>query len=41
MSFTEGDKLIVIDRSDADWWKVESDGVVYVVPAAYVEVAEG
>lgn len=40
LPFAEGDKLTVIDRSDADWWKVEQDGLVFIVPAGYVELAE-
>ncbi|KAG6334877.1 hypothetical protein ID866_4218 [Astraeus odoratus] len=41
LSFAEGDVLIIVDRSEPDWWKAERDGLVYVVPAAYVEIAEG
>jgi len=41
LPFAEGDVLIVIDRSDADWWKVEQDGLVFIVPAGYVELVEG
>jgi len=37
----EGDALMIVDRSEADWWKAERDGRVYVVPAAYVELIEG
>lgn len=38
LSFHEGDKLAVVDKSDPDWWKVEKDGAILLVPAAYVEV---
>ena len=41
LPFAEGDTLIVIDRSDADWWKVEQDGLVFIVPAGYVALVEG
>lgn len=41
LPFAEGDALIVIDRSDADWWRVERDGLVFIVPAGYVELVEG
>lgn len=41
LPFAEGDTLAVIDRSDRDWWKVERDGLVFIVPAGYVEVVEG
>ncbi|OBZ75962.1 Actin cytoskeleton-regulatory complex protein pan1 [Grifola frondosa] len=40
LSFAEDDKLAIIDRTDADWWKAERDGVVFIVPAAYLEVVE-
>lgn len=41
LPFAEGDTLTVIDRSDVDWWKVEQDGLVFIVPAGYMELAEG
>ena len=41
LPFAEGDTLTTIDRSDADWWKVEKDGLVFIVPAGYVELLEG
>lgn len=41
LPFAEGDTLIVINRSDADWWKVEQDGLVFIIPAGYVELIEG
>ncbi|KAI6009637.1 hypothetical protein F5J12DRAFT_935062 [Pisolithus orientalis] len=40
LSFNEGDVLIIVDRVESDWWRAERDGVVYAVPAAYMEVAE-
>ncbi|KAI6004726.1 hypothetical protein EDD15DRAFT_1017322 [Pisolithus albus] len=40
LSFTEGDVLTIVDRLESDWWRAERDGVVYAVPAAYVEVSE-
>ena len=41
LSFEEGDVLAIVDRSEHDWWKVEKDGKIYVVPAAYLEVVDG
>jgi actin cytoskeleton-regulatory complex protein PAN1 len=38
LPFTEGDTLSIVDRSDGDWWKAEKDGVVFIVPAAYLEL---
>ena len=40
-SFDEGDELTIIDKSDAEWWKTEQNGVVLIVPAAYLEDVEG
>ena len=41
LPFAEGDELNIVDRSDADWWKAEQSGVVFIVPAAYLEAVEG
>lgn len=41
LPFAEGDVLSIIDRSEGDWWKADKDGVVFVVPAAYLEVIDG
>jgi hypothetical protein len=41
MSFKEGDELTIVDKSDVDWWKAEQGGVIFIVPAAYLEVVEG
>lgn len=38
MSLSEGQNLAVVDTSDPDWWKVERDGAILLVPAAYVEI---
>ncbi|KAI0657182.1 hypothetical protein C8Q70DRAFT_1005943 [Cubamyces menziesii] len=40
LPFSEGDQLTIVDRSDADWWKAEQGGVVFIVPAAYLSVAD-
>ncbi|KAG8932121.1 hypothetical protein FRC01_000235 [Tulasnella sp. 417] len=40
MSFSEGDTLDIIDRSEADWWKTEKEGSVLIVPASYLELHE-
>lgn len=41
LPFAEGDELSIIDRGEADWWKAERDGIVFIVPAAYLEIVEG
>jgi len=38
LPFAEGDELDVVDTSEADWWKVEKAGVVFIVPASYLEL---
>ena len=38
LPFAEGDKLTVVDISDNDWWKVEKDGMIFIAPAAYLEL---
>jgi hypothetical protein len=41
LPFTEGDELTVIDMNEEEWWKTEQGGVVFIVPAAYLETVEG
>lgn len=41
LPFTEGEELSIIDMSEGEWWKTERDGVVFIVPAAYLELVEG
>lgn len=41
LPFTEGDELTIIDKSEEGWWKAEQAGVVFIVPAAYLEAIEG
>ena len=41
LAFNEGDTIVIVDQSEADWWKAEHDGFVFVVPAAYLEATEG
>jgi actin cytoskeleton-regulatory complex protein PAN1 len=41
LPFAEGDELSIVDKSDLDWWKAEQGGVIFIVPAAYLEVLEG
>lgn len=41
LPFVEGDVLSIVDQSADDWWKAEQGGVVFIVPAAYLEVVEG
>lgn len=38
LPFAEGDSLTVVDTSDEDWWKVEKDGMIFIAPAAYLEL---
>ena len=38
LPFAEGDSLTVVDISDPDWWKVEKDGMIFIAPAAYLEL---
>ncbi|TCD66409.1 hypothetical protein EIP91_001400 [Steccherinum ochraceum] len=40
LPFQEGDTLAIVDRTDADWWKAEKEGMVFIVPAAYLEAVE-
>ncbi|KAJ3827567.1 hypothetical protein F5880DRAFT_1609212 [Lentinula raphanica] len=40
LSMAEGDEVIVIDQSEAEWWKAEQGGVVFIVPAGYLEVIQ-
>ncbi|EIN07872.1 hypothetical protein PUNSTDRAFT_103983 [Punctularia strigosozonata HHB-11173 SS5] len=40
LPFAEGDLLSIVDRAEADWWKAEQGGVIFIVPAAYLEVVE-
>ena len=37
LPFSEGDIISIVDRSDRDWYKAEKDGVIFIVPAAYLE----
>ena len=41
VSLVENEPLTVIDKTDPDWWKIDRDGVVGIVPALYVEVLAG
>lgn len=42
MSFGEGEVVDVVEREeDEAWWKAEKGGVVYIVPASYLEVEDG
>jgi hypothetical protein len=41
LSFSAGEALSIVDTSDEEWWKAERDGAVFIVPAGYLEVAEG
>ncbi len=40
LSITEGDKLLVIDQSEPNWWKAkDSAGNVGFIPSNYVRQA--
>lgn len=41
LSFEEEDTLTILDRNDPEWWKAERNGVIYLVPGAYLEPVEG
>jgi hypothetical protein len=41
LPFSEGEEISIVDRSDSDWYKAEKDGVIFIVPAAYLEITEG
>ena len=41
LPFAEGDTLSIVDKSEGDWWKAEQGGVIFIVPAAYLELVEG
>ena len=41
LAFIEGDTLIVVDRSETDWWKAERGGLVFIVPTAILDATEG
>lgn len=39
ISFSEGDELVIVDSSDASWWKaLKGNSNVALVPATYVEL---
>jgi uncharacterized protein YaiE (UPF0345 family) len=38
LPFAEGDTLDIVDMSEPDWWKTEKAGIVFIVPASYLEV---
>jgi hypothetical protein len=38
LPFAEGDELSIVDTSDPDWWKTEKAGVIFIVPATYLEL---
>lgn len=38
LPFEENDILEIVDQSDDNWWKTEKAGVIFLVPAAYLEI---
>jgi hypothetical protein len=41
LPFSESDVLSIVDTPEGDWWKADKGGVVFLVPAAYLEVVDG
>ena len=42
LPFLTDDVLTIVDNtSEEEWWKAEQGGVVFIVPAGYLETAEG
>ncbi|CCO31617.1 hypothetical protein BN14_05663 [Rhizoctonia solani AG-1 IB] len=41
LPLVEGDVLSIVDKSEADWWKAEKDGMIFIVPAGYLELMDG
>lgn len=41
LPLVEGDVVSIVDKSEADWWKAEKDGMVFIVPAGYLELMSG
>ena len=39
LPFAEGDSINIVDSSEADWWKAEKGGMIFIVPAAYLELS--
>ncbi|KAH7317531.1 hypothetical protein B0J17DRAFT_724373 [Rhizoctonia solani] len=40
LPLVEGDVLSIVDKCEADWWKAEKDGMVFIVPAGYLELMD-
>nr|XP_018264468.1 multidomain RhoGEF [Kwoniella dejecticola CBS 10117]OBR86626.1 multidomain RhoGEF [Kwoniella dejecticola CBS 10117] len=40
LPFMEGDVIEIVDKSDQDWWKTEKAGVIFLVPASYLEIQD-
>lgn len=38
MSFTKGQLISVLDKSDPDWWKGELNGITGLFPTNYVQM---
>ena len=38
LPFVEGDILTIVEHTDDSWWKAVSDGIVFLVPAAYLDL---
>jgi len=37
-SFTADEEVLVVDREDGDWWRIDAGDVVKIAPATYLEV---
>lgn len=38
LALEEGEVVDILDRSEDEWWKAERNGMVLLVPAAYLEL---
>ncbi|KAH8923006.1 hypothetical protein BT69DRAFT_1319808 [Atractiella rhizophila] len=41
VTLEENEVVLVLDNNDADWWRVEKDGITGLVPATYLELGNG
>lgn len=41
LALTSDQVYKVVDDSEADWWKIEQDGRIGLVPAAYLDASSG
>lgn len=41
LSFAEGDTVNVVEQIDSEWWQTEQGGMIFISPAAYLELVQG